>query len=90
MDIGEVTVCLQDTDQAELTSKSDDLVYNNLPTERNVYKIPIENLKEVINEKLQDEGFKKEYEVRHAVLYIEIENILCISNGIRSYSHVVC
>ncbi|VDI74377.1 Hypothetical predicted protein, partial [Mytilus galloprovincialis] len=62
-DTGEVTVYLQDTDQAELTPKSDDLVYNNLPTERNVYKIPIGNLKEVINEKLKDEGFKKEYEI---------------------------
>lgn len=42
-------------------------MYNNLPTERKVYKIQIGNLREVINEKLKDEGFKKEYEVRHAV-----------------------
>ncbi|CAC5376555.1 Tyrosine-protein phosphatase non-receptor type 5,Tyrosine-protein phosphatase non-receptor type 20,Receptor-type tyrosine-protein phosphatase R,Receptor-type tyrosine-protein phosphatase eta,Tyrosine-protein phosphatase non-receptor type 7,Receptor-type tyrosine-protein phosphatase O,Receptor-type tyrosine-protein phosphatase beta [Mytilus coruscus] len=62
-DQGEVTVYLKDTEQAELPSESDDIVYKNLPTERSIYKIAIGNLKEVINEKMKNEGFKKEYEI---------------------------
>ncbi|XP_052105247.1 receptor-type tyrosine-protein phosphatase epsilon-like [Mytilus californianus] len=62
-DLGEVSVYLKDTEETELQSESDDAVYKNLPTEQSVYKIPIRNLKDVINEKLKDEGFKNEYEI---------------------------
>lgn len=62
---------LKDTEET-IHFESDDAVYKNLPTERSVYKIPIRNLKEVISEKLKNDGFKKEYEVRHAVFYFYI------------------
>ncbi|CAG2210187.1 unnamed protein product [Mytilus edulis] len=58
-DLGDVTVYLNDTEHAELPTESDDIVYNNIPTKRSVYRIPIGNLKEVIDIKLKDEGFKK-------------------------------
>lgn len=40
-------------------------MYNNVPSENNVfkYKILIRDLKEAINEKQEDDGFQKEYEV---------------------------
>ncbi|XP_076115329.1 receptor-type tyrosine-protein phosphatase epsilon-like [Mytilus galloprovincialis] len=62
-DLQDVTVYLKDTEHAELPTESDDIVYNNVPTKRSVYRIPIGNLKEVIDIKLKDEGFKKEYEI---------------------------
>lgn len=65
-DLGEVSLYLKDTEE------TDDVVYKNLPTEHSVYKIPIRNLKEVISEKLKNDGFKKEYEVRQAVLYFYV------------------
>lgn len=71
-DLQDVTVYLKDTEHAELPTESDDIVYNNVPTKRSVYRIPIGNLKEVIDIKLKDEGFKKEYEVRHTIFYTEI------------------
>lgn len=42
-------------------------VYNNIPSEQAItqYKIPIADLKKVINEKRKEEGFKNEYEVRN-------------------------
>ncbi|CAC5376552.1 PTPRT [Mytilus coruscus] len=63
LDPGEVTVYLKDTKETELQFEGDDTVYNNVPTEQFAYKIQIGNLKEVINEKLKDDGFKKEYEI---------------------------
>ncbi|XP_071132314.1 receptor-type tyrosine-protein phosphatase epsilon-like [Mytilus edulis] len=40
-------------------------VYNNIPSEQAItqYKIPIADLKKVINEKRKEEGFKNEYEL---------------------------
>lgn len=69
-DLGDVSLYLKDTEET-IHSESDDVVYKNLPTERSVYKIPIRNLKEVITKKLKEDGFKKEYEVRHPVLYLK-------------------
>ncbi|XP_052087387.1 receptor-type tyrosine-protein phosphatase epsilon-like [Mytilus californianus] len=63
-DSGEVTVHLEDTtEETELLPERDDFENKRLPIEHSVNKIHIENLKEAINEKLKDEGFRKEYEI---------------------------
>lgn len=69
-DLGEVSVYLKDTEET-IQYESDDVVYTNLSTERSVYRIHIRHLKEVITAKLKYEGFRKEYEVRHPVLYFK-------------------
>ncbi|CAG2207207.1 PTPRT [Mytilus edulis] len=63
LDPDELTVYLKDTKETEVPFERDETVYNNVPTEQFAYKIKIGNLKDVINEKLKDEGFKKEYEI---------------------------
>ncbi|XP_063398426.1 uncharacterized protein LOC134683184 [Mytilus trossulus] len=63
LDPDELIVYLKDTKETEVPFESDETVYNNVPSEQFAYKIKIENLKDAINEKLKDEGFKKEYEI---------------------------
>lgn len=67
-DTREVTVHLQDTDleETELPSGRNDSVLQILPTDLSVYKINIQNLKNVIKGKRVDRGYKGEYEVRHS------------------------
>ncbi|CAG2199742.1 PTPRT [Mytilus edulis] len=66
-DAQEVNVSLKDRRQngLQIEDYGDGNVYNNVPSKHNVfkYKILVEDLKEAINEKQKDEGFKKEYEV---------------------------
>ncbi|CAG2257829.1 unnamed protein product [Mytilus edulis] len=66
-DAQEVNVSLTDKRQngLQIEEYEDGNVYNNVPSEHNVfkYKILIEDLKEAISGKQKDEGFKKEYEV---------------------------
>ncbi|OPL33740.1 hypothetical protein AM593_04407, partial [Mytilus galloprovincialis] len=49
----------------QLSANEDRNVYNNVPSEHNVfkYKILTRDLKEAINEKQKNDGFNKEYEV---------------------------
>ncbi|CAC5388871.1 Tyrosine-protein phosphatase 2,Tyrosine-protein phosphatase corkscrew,Tyrosine-protein phosphatase non-receptor type 6 [Mytilus coruscus] len=66
-DAQEEAVSLRDKRDNEFQAEEyeDGNVYNNVPSEHNVfkYKILIEDLKEAISEKQKDEGFRKEYEV---------------------------
>ncbi|CAG2229397.1 unnamed protein product [Mytilus edulis] len=62
-----VTFTLKDGDLGcQVDDNGDENVYNNVTSEHDVskYNILIEDLKEAIDEKQKDEGFKKEYEVQ--------------------------
>lgn len=58
------TIEREDT-KLQLSANEDRNVYNNVPSEHNVfkYKILTRDLKEAINEKQENDGFNKEYEV---------------------------
>ncbi|XP_071122933.1 receptor-type tyrosine-protein phosphatase epsilon-like [Mytilus edulis] len=58
------TIEREDT-KLQLSANEDRNVYNNVPSEHNVfkYKILTRDLKEAINEKQKNDGFNKEYEV---------------------------
>ncbi|OPL32665.1 hypothetical protein AM593_08032, partial [Mytilus galloprovincialis] len=76
----DVTFNLKDVDdlefQIEDNINGDENVYNNVNSEYDVskYNIMIEDLKEAINEKQKDEGFKKEYEMLpRGLVYAHVE-----------------
>lgn len=67
-DTGARTVRLEaTTEETELLHERGTFEHRQIPIEHSVNKIHIEKMKEAIIEKQKDEGFEKEYQVRHAI-----------------------
>lgn len=66
-------------------------VYNNVPSEQKIteYKIPISDLKKVINEKMKEDGFKNEYEVSILVYVYEASSTIFFGSLMFSFEDEV-
>ncbi|VDI16539.1 Hypothetical predicted protein [Mytilus galloprovincialis] len=78
IDDEDVTFTLKDGEDlgCQVDDNGDENVYNNVTSEHDVskYNILIEDLKEAIDEKQKDEGFKKEYEMLlRGLVYAHVE-----------------
>ncbi|VDI44159.1 receptor-type tyrosine-protein phosphatase T [Mytilus galloprovincialis] len=76
-DVEDVTFTTKEEDlELPLDDNGDENVYNNVNSEYDVsmYNILIEDLKDAINDKQKDEGFKKEYEMLpRGLVYAHVE-----------------